>query len=116
LRAAREKAAHDTCIRHPASPGHRRPARRGAVTRGRALLAFAGAGVTLLNRSLQLRGVNHPIEALAELCEPLFEVTEARGQALLAAAAAPLPGGLVPRRAGAAAGAPATSIVPPASR
>jgi L-lysine 2,3-aminomutase len=83
-----------------------------------ALAALRGAGVTLLNQSVLLRGVNDSVEALVDLSERLsacgtmpyylhmldrvrgtahFEVPEAEARALLQGAAARLPGYLVPR-------------------
>jgi EF-P beta-lysylation protein EpmB len=83
-----------------------------------ACAALRGAGATLLNQSVLLRGVNDSPEALVDLSEALFaagvlpyylhqldrvrgaahfEVPDAHATALLAAAAARLPGYLVPR-------------------
>ncbi|MCA9659066.1 MAG: KamA family radical SAM protein, partial [Myxococcales bacterium] len=83
-----------------------------------ALAELRGAGVTLLNQSVLLRGVNDSVEALAELSERLlkagvlpyylhlldrvagaahFEVGEDRARALVAGLYRTLPGFLVPR-------------------
>lgn len=83
-----------------------------------ALGRLAGAGATLLNQSVLLRGVNDSAEALLRLSERLFEcgvlpyylhmldrvrgaahfdVPDGEARALLRAAAARLPGYLVPR-------------------
>lgn len=79
---------------------------------------LAGHGITLLNQSVLLRGVNDSVESLAALSEALFtigvlpyylhqldkvqgaahfDVPEARARALLAGLKACLPGYLVPR-------------------
>jgi L-lysine 2,3-aminomutase len=86
----------------------------------RALLRLKQRGVTLLNQSVLLRGVNADADTLVRLSEALFacgvlpyylhlpdpvagtghfHVTEAEGRALLAALAATLPGYLVPKLA-----------------
>jgi len=83
-----------------------------------ALAALRGAGATLLNQAVLLRGVNDSVEALAALCErgfaagvlpyylhqldrvagtAHFEVDDASARALHAALAARLSGYLVPR-------------------
>ena len=83
-----------------------------------AMAALRGAGATLLNQAVLLRGVNDSVEALADLCErghqagvlpyylhqldrvagaAHFEVADAEAFALHAALAARLPGYLVPR-------------------
>lgn len=83
-----------------------------------ALHALRSTGVLLLNQSVLLRGVNDDADALAELCERLFDcgvlpyylhlldpvagaahfdVDESRARALHAALRARLPGYLVPR-------------------
>lgn len=83
-----------------------------------ALRRIHRAGVTLLNQSVLLRGVNDEVESLARLSERLlkagtlpyylhlldrtqgaahFEVDESRARALMAALRARLPGYLVPR-------------------
>lgn len=83
-----------------------------------ALRRLAGAGATLLNQSVLLAGVNDSADALADLSSRLFEcgvlpyylhmldrvrgaahfeVPEAQARSLLRAAAARLPGYLVPR-------------------
>lgn len=88
----------------------------GAV--GTALSALRGAGATLLNQAVLLRGINDSADALAELGETLFahgvlpyylhlldrargtahfEVDEARATALLRELRASLPGYLVPK-------------------
>lgn len=88
---------------------------------------LAGAGASLLNQSVLLRGVNDSVEALADLSETLFsagvlpyylhqldkvagaahfEVTDAAACALLAALNARLPGYLTPRLVREVPGAP----------
>ena len=83
-----------------------------------AMAALRGAGATLLNQAVLLRGVNDSVEALADLCErghqagvlpyylhqldrvagaAHFEVADAEALALHAALTARLPGYLVPR-------------------
>jgi len=83
-----------------------------------ALARLRGAGLTLLNQSVLLRGINDSTQALVDLSERLFEcgvmpyylhmldpvrgtahfdVPEREARALLRAAAACLPGYLVPR-------------------
>ena len=83
-----------------------------------ALAALRGAGATLLNQAVLLRGVNDSVDALADLCErghaagvlpyylhqldrvagvAHFEVEDAQALRLHAALAARLPGYLLPR-------------------
>jgi L-lysine 2,3-aminomutase len=97
-----------------------------------ALTALADAGVTLLNQSVLLAGVNDSVEVLDALSQRLFEhrvlpyylhlpdrvagthhydVTEARGRALIDALSRRLPGYLVPRLAREIPGAPAKQIL-----
>lgn len=85
---------------------------------GQALTALATSGVTLLNQSVLLRGVNDNADSLVALSERLhqagvlpyylhlldrvqgaahFEVPQIQGEALIAALRARLPGYLVPR-------------------
>ena len=92
-----------------------------------AMAALRGAGATLLNQAVLLRGVNDSVEALAALCErgfeagvlpyylhqldrvagaAHFEVDDARALALHAALAARLPGYLLPRLVREVAGQP----------
>ncbi len=92
-----------------------------------ALLALQGSGATLLNQAVLLRGVNDDTEALAALCERLFEartlpyylnlldrvagaahfeVPEAQALALHETLMRRLPGYLVPRLVREQAGAP----------
>ncbi|HTL15511.1 MAG TPA: EF-P beta-lysylation protein EpmB [Thermomonas sp.] len=92
-----------------------------------AMARLRGAGATLLNQAVLLRGVNDSLEALAALCErgfeagvlpyylhqldqvagaAHFEVDDARALALHAALAARLPGYLVPRLVREVAGQP----------
>jgi len=94
----------------------------------KALLALRASGVTLLNQSVLLAGVNDRAEILTELSQTLFsagvlpyyihlldrvrgaahfEVDEATGRALMAQVAASLPGYLVPRLMRDVAGQPA---------
>lgn len=94
---------------------------------------LTAAGVTLLNQSVLLKGVNDSVEALAQLSEALFEtqvlpyylhvldkvqgaahfdLTEARALRLHQELAARLPGYLVPRLVREIAGAPAKTAVP----
>jgi len=98
----------------------------------RALARLASAGATLLNQSVLLRGVNDSTEALVHLSKRLFEcgvlpyylhmldkvrgaahfdVPEAEARAVVRAAAARLPGYLVPRLAREEAGADAKTIL-----
>lgn len=91
------------------------------------LLRLTRAGVTLLNQTVLLRGINDRVETLAELSERLaelrvvpyylhqldrvagaahFEVPEAEGRRLVAALRARLPGYLVPRYVREVAGEP----------
>lgn len=84
----------------------------------RAFACLAGAGATLLNQAVLLQGVNDDVEALANLCEGLFEqgvlpyylhmpdrvtgthhfdVPQEKAAALMAALHARLPGYLVPQ-------------------
>ena len=97
-----------------------------------ALAALADAGITLLNQSVLLAGVNDTVEALDALSQRLFEhrvlpyylhlpdrvagthhfdVTEARGRTLIDALRQRLPGYLVPRLAREVPGAPAKQIL-----
>jgi len=97
-----------------------------------ALARLRAAGVTLLNQSVLLRGVNDDAQALADLSEALFDagvlpyylhlldkvqgaahfdVTEPTARALRATLAARLPGYLVPRLVREIAGAPAKMAV-----
>ncbi|MCI0652385.1 MAG: EF-P beta-lysylation protein EpmB [Planctomycetes bacterium] len=92
-----------------------------------ALLRLAAAGVTLMNQSVLLRGVNDDAGVLAALCERLldarvlpyylhqldpvrggshFHVPIERGRAIVAALAARLPGYAVPRYVAEIPGAP----------
>jgi EF-P beta-lysylation protein EpmB len=92
-----------------------------------AMAALRGAGATLLNQAVLLRGVNDSVEALAALCErgfeagvlpyylhqldrvagaAHFEVDDAAALALHAALAARLPGYLLPRLVREVAGQP----------
>jgi L-lysine 2,3-aminomutase len=93
-----------------------------------------GAGATLLNQSVLLAGVNDSAGALVELSEALFaggampyylhlldrvagaahfDVPEERARKLVGAAAARLPGYLVPRLVREVPGAPAKVAVAP---
>jgi len=93
---------------------------------------LAGAGVTLLNQSVLLQGVNDSVDALAELSEALFEthvlpyylhvldkvrgaahfdLPESRALQLHQELTARLPGYLVPRLVREIAGAPAKTAV-----
>lgn len=97
---------------------------------------LAGVGVTLLNQSVLLKGVNDSVEALAELSEALFEtqvlpyylhvldkvrgaahfdLPEARALQLHQDLTARLPGYLVPKLVREIAGAPAKTAVIPRS-
>jgi L-lysine 2,3-aminomutase len=97
----------------------------------RALLALKQCGITLLNQSVLLRGVNDDVETLVELSEQLFacgvlpyylhlpdavagtshfHVSDQRGQALSAAMSAALPGYLVPKLAREVPGASAKQV------
>jgi EF-P beta-lysylation protein EpmB len=97
-----------------------------------ALAALAAAGITLLNQSVLLAGVNDTVEVLDALSQRLFEhrvlpyylhlpdrvagthhfdVTEARGRMLVDALSRRLPGYLVPRLAREVPGAPAKQIL-----
>jgi L-lysine 2,3-aminomutase len=92
-----------------------------------ALVRLRGAGATLLNQAVLLRGVNDNVEALAALSEDLFdagvlpyylhqldrvadtahfEVTDDTARALHSALQSRLPGYLVPRLVREVAGAP----------
>jgi EF-P beta-lysylation protein EpmB len=94
------------------------------------------AGATLLNQSVLLAGVNDSLAALEELSAALwsaqilpyylhlldrvrgtahFEVSEARGRALMAALTARLPGYLVPRLVRETPGEPAKTVLAAAS-
>lgn len=105
----------------------------GAV--GAACRRLKDAGVTLLNQSVLLRGVNDDARSLAQLSERLFAigvlpyylhlldkvqgaahfmVEETQAQRLLEQAARLLPGYLVPRLAREDAGAPYKTLLPPA--
>jgi EF-P beta-lysylation protein EpmB len=97
-----------------------------------ALARLRGSGVTLLNQAVLLRGINDDPDTLCELSETLFEagalpyylhlldrvrgtahfdVPEDRATGLVAAAAARLPGYLVPRLVRECAGAPGKTPV-----
>ena len=97
-----------------------------------ALQRLRGAGVTLLNQSVLLRGVNDSASTLVELCERLFacgvlpyylhmldrvrgtahfEVPETEARALLRAVSARLPGYRVPRLVREDAGAPSKTVL-----
>jgi EF-P beta-lysylation protein EpmB len=99
----------------------------------RALARLRSAGVTLLNQSVLLCGINDSVPALADLSERLFEagvlpyylhmldrvrgaahfeVTEARAAKLIDRLAAQLPGYLVPRLVREIPGAPGKTPVP----
>jgi L-lysine 2,3-aminomutase len=92
-----------------------------------ALAALRGAGATLLNQAVLLRGVNDTVDALAALCErghaagvlpyylhqldrvagaAHFEVADAEALVLHAGLAARLPGYLVPKLVREVAGQP----------
>jgi EF-P beta-lysylation protein EpmB len=109
----------------------------GAADVHTALAALRDCGTTLLNQSVLLRGVNDSTAALEALSLALFEagvlpyylhlldpvrgaahfdVPVAEAQALHAALTARLPGYLVPRLVREVAGAPAKTMLPPASR
>jgi EF-P beta-lysylation protein EpmB len=109
----------------------------GAADVHAALAALHNCGTTLLNQSVLLRGVNDSTAALEALSLALFDagvlpyylhlldpvrgaahfdVPEAEAQALHAALTARLPGYLVPRLVREVAGAPAKTMLPPASR
>jgi EF-P beta-lysylation protein EpmB len=98
-----------------------------------ALAHLRSSGVTLLNQSVLLRGVNDTVESLAALSESLFavgvlpyylhlldrvqaaahfEVEELRARQLLAGLAARLPGYLLPRLVREVAGAPGKLLIP----
>lgn len=103
----------------------------------RALAALSGTGVTLLNQSVLLRGVNDSAEVLAELSEALFEsgvlpyylhmldpvagaahfdVPEAEANSIFENLCARLPGYLVPRLVREVPGAPSkVGVVGPRS-
>jgi EF-P beta-lysylation protein EpmB len=102
-----------------------------------ALARLAAAGTTLLNQSVLLRGINDRCETLVELSEALFaagilpyylhmldpvagaahfDVPEHEARALAADVAARLPGYLVPRLVREVPGAPAKTMLQPASR
>jgi L-lysine 2,3-aminomutase len=97
-----------------------------------ALAALAESGVTLLNQSVLLAGINDDADVLDALSQRLFEhrvlpyylhlpdrvagthhfeVTEARGRALVAELVRRLPGYLVPRLAREVPGAPAKQVL-----
>jgi L-lysine 2,3-aminomutase len=99
-----------------------------------ALAALRGRGVTLLNQSVLLRGVNDSADTLCALSEALhaagvlpyylhlldpvegaaqFRVGEREARRLLRDAAARLPGYLVPRLAREEAGRPAKTVIAP---
>lgn len=99
-----------------------------------ACAALRSAGVTLLNQSVLLAGVNDDVEVLARLSERLFEagvlpyylhaldpvrgaahfaVDDDRARALAGALAARLPGYLVPRLVREVPEAPAKVVLPP---
>jgi EF-P beta-lysylation protein EpmB len=100
-----------------------------------ALARLRGHGVTLLNQSVLLRGVNDSAEALCELSEALhaagvlpyylhlldpvegtahFAVGESEARRLLRSLTDRLPGYLVPKLAREEAGASAKTVIPPA--
>jgi L-lysine 2,3-aminomutase len=102
-----------------------------------AIAALRASGTTVLNQTVLLRGVNDRTHDLVALSEALFEagalpyylhaldpvagaahfaVSLATAQALIAEVAARLPGYLVPRLVREEAGAPAKTMLPPASR
>ncbi len=99
-----------------------------------ACAALARAGVTLLNQSVLLAGVNDHADALVDLSERLFDigvhpyylhlldrvagaahfdVPEDLARRLVGEVASRLPGYLVPRLAREEVGAPAKTVVPP---
>lgn len=107
----------------------------GSVRAGLARLATTGS--TLLNQSVLLRGINDDARSLAELSEALFasgvlpyylhlldrvagaahfEVPEHEARELWSEISARLPGYLVPRLVREIPGAPAKTMLPPASR
>lgn len=115
---------------------HAQELRGAEVVRG-ALGALQSSGTTLLNQSVLLRGVNDSIAALEDLSVALFEsgvlpyylhvldpvrgaahfdVPETEARNLHSALTARLPGYLVPRLVREVAGAPAKTMLPPASR
>lgn len=102
-----------------------------------ALARLAATGTTLLNQSVLLRGINDDAPALADLSETLFaagvlpyylhlldrvsgsahfEVPEHEARGLWSEVSARLPGYLVPRLVREIPGAPAKTMLPPASR
>lgn len=102
-----------------------------------AIAALRATGTTVLNQAVLLRGINDDAGALAELSETLFDagvlpyylhaldpvagaahfdLPLETAQRLLAQVAARLPGYLVPRLVREDAGAPAKTMLPPASR
>ena len=128
------RAAPAADRRDPRQP---RAGTRDAADVHAALAALRDCGTTLLNQSVLLRGVNDSTDALAALSLALFEagvlpyylhlldpvrgaahfdVPAAEAQALHAALTARLPGYLVPRLVREVAGAPAKTMLPPASR
>jgi EF-P beta-lysylation protein EpmB len=101
---------------------------------GAACARLRASGVTLLNQSVLLRGVNDDVEVLADLSRRLFEVgvlpyylhaldrvrgaahfdvEDSRAQRIAGDLARRLPGYLVPRLVREIAGAPAKVILPP---
>ncbi len=110
---------------------------RGAEAVRGALGALQSSGTTLLNQSVLLRGVNDSVAALEDLSVALFEsgvlpyylhvldrvrgaahfdVPETEARDLHSALTARLPGYLVPKLVREVAGAPAKTMLPPASR
>jgi L-lysine 2,3-aminomutase len=104
---------------------------------GRAFARVRERGITLLNQSVLLAGVNDSVPALVALSEALFahgalpyylhlldkvrgaahfDLPEARAQALHAGMQRELPGYLVPRLVREIAGEPAKTPIPPLSR
>ena len=102
-----------------------------------ALARLAATGSTLLNQSVLLRGINDDGQVLTELSETLFaagvlpyylhlldrvagaahfEVSEHEARRLWSDVSARLPGYLVPRLVREVPGAPAKTMLPPASR
>jgi KamA family protein len=102
-----------------------------------AIAGLRAADTTVLNQTVLLRGINDRVAALVELSEALFEAgalpyylhlldrvagaahfdtPAATAQRLVAEVAAHLPGYLVPRLVREEPGAPAKTVLPPASR